>query len=134
MPFTFNGIGTALYGKREFQPNGSYITTEWFVLAYVPVLPIGSKRIVNTGKNDVVYNSYVILERTPINIRQVLSVYAWWAVVVGSIWAAIELDAGWPCVAGFLILFAPWILRKLAIKWMVRDFERLRAGLPPEST
>jgi len=40
MPFTFNGFGTSLYGARDFQPDGSYTTTEWLVGFYFPVWPL----------------------------------------------------------------------------------------------
>jgi hypothetical protein len=33
MPYSINGFGTKLYGKRDFQQNASYITTEWFAVA-----------------------------------------------------------------------------------------------------
>jgi hypothetical protein len=59
MPFTFNGIGTTIYGARDFKPDGSYIATEWLVFVYVPVIPYRSMRILPNGKttNAVVYRS-----------------------------------------------------------------------------
>ena len=45
MQFTFHGIGTAIYGERDYWPDGSFVTTEWAVLAWIPVFPTFSKRI-----------------------------------------------------------------------------------------
>ena len=142
MPFTFNGIGTTLYGKREFRPDGSYITTEWFVGIYIPLWPLESMRIVPTGKNKYygVYRSsgYVVLERTKLNVRQVLSVYGWFAVVFGSIWVGGTLDVEWFAIlclmTCILTLGAPWFLRRRAINRMVEEFKRTSMGLSPSTT
>jgi hypothetical protein len=45
MAFVVHGIGTMLYGERDYWPDGSHITTEWFVLAWLPIIPLYSKRI-----------------------------------------------------------------------------------------
>jgi hypothetical protein len=128
MPFTFNGIGTTIYGARDFKPDGSYITTEWLVFVYVPVIPYRSMRILPNGKttNAVVYRStgYQILQKTGINFLQVLSVYAFFAVFIGSLWAGITLQIPWLCAPGVLVLFAPWLLHKRAIRRMVDDYKR----------
>lgn len=60
MPYTFNGIGTWYYGKRnkfthvaicEFCGNtaelSSYDTTKFFVFVYIPIFPLGGKRIID---------------------------------------------------------------------------------------
>jgi hypothetical protein len=65
MPFTVNGIGTTYYGRRDIGPDGSYVTTEWLVFVYVPVIPIRSYRVVPTSESTraVVYNSRGYLTR-----------------------------------------------------------------------
>src|SRR5438105_7842852 len=58
MPVTVNGIGTHYYGKKnvETRPGGcrqcgssvnlsSYDTRLWFVIVFVPIIPLGRKRI-----------------------------------------------------------------------------------------
>jgi tetratricopeptide (TPR) repeat protein len=58
MPFVYNGIGTWYYGKRRvhrvkgvcefcksFGELQSYDTTHYFVVFFIPLLPLGSKRI-----------------------------------------------------------------------------------------
>lgn len=60
MPYVMNGIGTWYYGKRnvfehigtcdscnEDGPLASYDTTLYVVIVFVPVLPLGKKRILN---------------------------------------------------------------------------------------
>jgi hypothetical protein len=136
MPFTFNGIGTSLYGARDFRSDGSYITTEWFVFVYVPVLPLKSQRVVATGKNKnyVVYSSsgYAIQERTKICIPQILAVYSWFAVVILSFWLASKFDLWWVAIPGVLTLFAPWFLRRRAVRHMVAQYKRTQMGLGEE--
>ena len=52
MAYTLNGIGTTFYGQRDFQPDGSYLTTEWLVFLYVPLIPIRSLRVVYRGPGE----------------------------------------------------------------------------------
>ncbi len=60
MPQTVNGIGTTYYGKRNLQARpgicehcqaeteiSSYETRLWFVIFFVPVIPLGKKQIVD---------------------------------------------------------------------------------------
>ena len=60
MPSTYNGIGTHYYGKRNVQTRlgqcrscgrnvqlKSYDTRLWFVVFFVPIIPLGRKRIVD---------------------------------------------------------------------------------------
>ena len=41
MPFTLNGIGTTYYGAREWAEDGSCVTTLFFVVFAVPIIPHG---------------------------------------------------------------------------------------------
>ena len=120
MPFTFNGIGTILYGARDFRPNGSHVATEWFALIYIPVLPLKSMRIIPAGNNKsyAFYNSsrYVILEKTKLNPRQVLSVYAFFTIFTGSFLLASATELWWLALPGVAVLVAPWFLRRRAIE------------------
>jgi tetratricopeptide (TPR) repeat protein len=60
MPSTVNGIGTHYYGKSNLETKGgicefchrggelqSYDTRLWFVVVYIPFIPLGRKRILN---------------------------------------------------------------------------------------
>ncbi|NLL04395.1 MAG: hypothetical protein GX270_01085 [Clostridiaceae bacterium] len=60
MPYTFNGIGSWYYGKKnehthqgtcEFCGNSaklsSYDTTKFFVFLFIPIIPLGEKRVID---------------------------------------------------------------------------------------
>jgi hypothetical protein len=50
--FTFNGIGTTLYGRRAYDKNtDTYIATLFFVFFFIPVFPIAAYRVKNVGGN-----------------------------------------------------------------------------------
>ena len=52
MPTLVNFCGTCYYGKALKEPNGSYVTTEWFVLFLLPIFPIGSRRIISARPGE----------------------------------------------------------------------------------
>lgn len=93
---SFQGIGTMLIGKRDFYTDGSYITTQWFVLFFVPMFPIRSLRVCPTGSGERRSRfgfgwreSYTVYAQTSPNLKQVLSVYLftvlWFCSVVSVI-------------------------------------------------
>ena len=59
MPYTYKGIGTKYYGKRDLEEDGSYLTTEWVVFVYLPLIPLRSYRVrpVGKGTNAIIYRS-----------------------------------------------------------------------------
>lgn len=84
MTSTLNGTGTRFYGEREKDIGGTYITTKWIVVLWVPLLPLSSWRVYPLGAEQV---QYIIEEssgtsqalqavRVPLNWRQVANVYA----------------------------------------------------------
>ena len=82
MPNAFNGIGTSYYGNRDKEPDGSYVTTKWFVFLFLPVFPLGSYRVLPTGETGGIYLIVYSSTRTnylvrpiPLNLRQVGNVY-----------------------------------------------------------
>ena len=42
---SMNGIGTRIYGKRDFLSDGSFITTKWITFLWVPLIPLTSMRV-----------------------------------------------------------------------------------------
>jgi len=96
MPFTLNGFGTKFYGKRDYAADGSYVTTKWITALYVPLVPVGSYRVLPVGQGtnlgihrsqnyqvmavplcwDQVWNIYMIA--APIVV--LFSWFVWWAV------------------------------------------------------
>lgn len=51
--FTYNGIGTNLYGKRDpDHESGSHIATLCFCLLFIPVIPIAAYRVIEHGDDS----------------------------------------------------------------------------------
>ena len=82
MPRSLNGIGTMFYGRREPGSDG-YITTKWFVFAFLPLIPLRSYRVRPTGEGSSAWllvastssQSYLV-QRVPLSWRQVGNVYS----------------------------------------------------------
>jgi hypothetical protein len=88
MAFTFEGLGTKVYGRRDYWPDGSFITTEWFVIAYVPLIPICSKRISYKDENPFAkrdFSGYYVYETLGVDRKQAGFIYGWVASVVTAI-------------------------------------------------
>jgi len=99
MPYTLNGFGTKYYGKRDPGQDGSYITTMWITALYVPIVPLGSYRVlpVGDGTNWGVHRSqnFRVL-RQPLCWEQVWRIYMIAApillIVGGFVWTGIKKD------------------------------------------
>lgn len=127
MAFTLNGIGTTFYGKRDFHRDGTYVTTEWIVFLYIPLIPIRSLRVkylgpvpfrVLPGTSD----SYAIRERTALNLRQVIYTYGYvvgmgvWSWLLSSFLSRIHtlFEVSLLITAWVIPLTMPWLLRHQA--------------------
>jgi hypothetical protein len=42
---SLNGIGTRIYGRRDFRTDGSFVTTKWVTFLWVPLIPLSSLRV-----------------------------------------------------------------------------------------
>jgi hypothetical protein len=78
MALLIQGIGTAFVGQRDFLPDGSYISTEWVVILCLPIIPLRSMRLRNTGYSYRVFywEERYVARRTRIRLKQVLCTYA----------------------------------------------------------
>jgi hypothetical protein len=104
MPFAFKGFGTKYYGEAERRPDGSFITTEWIVAAYAPLIPLGTARICRDPANDlniivVRSDAYLVIEKLPLSWAQVGKTYAfvaccfvWWSL---TIWLLFFKASSW---------------------------------------
>lgn len=75
--YTFNGIGTRLYGKRDQATDGSYIATKWFTLFYFPVVPLSSYRV-QAGEEEWRFlgsSRQYYMVKIKLSWRQVLNCY-----------------------------------------------------------
>ena len=124
MAYTFQGIGTTFLGKREFRSDGSYVTTEWVVFLYIPLLPICSKRVIEEGSTEntgwfpfLSYkDTYRVLSRTRPNWRQVFYVYgfvllyAFWLVFVLRPLSSLDVERALVKVLWLVALGAPGLI------------------------
>jgi hypothetical protein len=86
MPSNVNGFGTKYYGQRDFRADGSYVTTNFFCLAFLPLVPLHSVRVIPDPKNSWMpfsKNYYSILEKRWPHPVQVLAIYLWSAAAAG---------------------------------------------------
>lgn len=85
MPSNVNGIGTTYFGASDRQPDRSFVTTEWFSLFSVPLIPLRSLRVCYQGESYQwrrTSKSYAILGPEPLDRRLVLRAYAWWLIPI----------------------------------------------------
>lgn len=138
--FSLHGIGTAVYGERDYRPDGSYVTTEWAVFAWIPIFPISSLRIsCFQTRLYAVYDpsSYYVHETTSPNLKQVLSVYSWFASLIALGFAGERFQGDLASVVLVLalgtLIALPSALRRRAKRRNARECERAkaRAGPPP---
>jgi hypothetical protein len=71
--FTFNGIGTKLYGKAK-QDDGSYIATKWIVFLFVPLIPLASYLVLDWENTGILSRNYELI-KVPLNKKQVGKTY-----------------------------------------------------------
>jgi hypothetical protein len=106
---SFAGCGVKFYGSVDRGPDGSYVTTKWVTLFYIPLFPLGSYRVIKQDSSISNYGyvissstSYGIVTSLGLNILQVIAVYvslfilAAWAAMFISVAAQIDIDASVP--------------------------------------
>lgn len=81
--FTYNGIGTRIYGKKDVDTtDGSYVTTKFFTILFFPITPLGSFRVIKE-KQDFLSIDSPKYHMTPVELdtKQVLNIYLiWWSL------------------------------------------------------
>lgn len=136
MPARINGIGTTLLGARDFRADGSYTTTEWVTVLFIPVVPFRGLRILpdKPGMRPLVGSwKYFTIEKGWPNLRQVLSIYGWCALLACSLWAQAQWDRWWYVASIIAVLPLPWYLRRRARKRLLATVERAQLGLISET-
>lgn len=122
MTGTWNGIGTKFYGCQDQYPDESFITTEWFVTLFFPILPIASYRVIyrdtlhGWGKST---SRYIIIEKLRLDWRQVFSTYfvaistVIVAILTGWLVNSLFVDKEW---GSFAVIFSSMIPILISIK------------------
>lgn len=112
---SWNGFGTSIYGKCDFRPDGSFLTTKWIVIYFLPILPIKSMRVSRVGRR------YLIHDTGRPNIRQTLYVYSFASALALALFLTLvttvatkQLEADFSYAAVLCVCLAPWLLRRIA--------------------
>ena len=130
------GFGTAFIGKRDFWPDGSYLTTEWIVGCFIPLVPRRSLRVKPTLRRTTfryvagsISQDYSISDERPPDPKQVACVYgfvaSYFAWIFGLVSLFSRLAGRFNDTAGvvtmLVLLVLPWavppILRERARHW-----------------
>jgi hypothetical protein len=84
MAFTINGCGTTFYGSADPHPDGSYVVTTWVVLAYIPLIPLGSMRVLPVSQDHLPWYKRSGQQYRSIKVPQHMP-HLWkgWGVTVG---------------------------------------------------
>jgi hypothetical protein len=117
---SFNGFGTAIYGKRDFQPNGSFVTTKWVVLFWIPFFPLRSMRLKASGAARPGFpmgssTPYQIYSEGKPHWKQVLYVYAVVLLLFVLTLGGFRYFSDAILLSLYLALFGTvWLIRKVA--------------------
>lgn len=52
LPSSINGCGTRWYGKSMEADDGSYLVTEWLTFLWIPLIPLGTRRVTPIDDNQ----------------------------------------------------------------------------------
>lgn len=124
-----NGSGEGFYGKREVREDGSYVTTKWFMILLIPILPLGTYRVWR-GKSTqsffaglysgVSQSTQVRLERIKLNWAQIFSTYAVLLLILLAISSLVIFSFRFPAI-GSLIFEILVLVGVMALAvWMIR--------------
>jgi hypothetical protein len=86
---TINGLGSALYGKRAPRSDGTYVATLYFVVLFVPLIPIAAYVV------RAIHPGWQFFAKVPLTRFQI-----WWRrlallvplLLIGGSWAAYEVE------------------------------------------
>lgn len=119
---SFMGIGTDIYGEKNYDPqDGFYSATKWFIVFFLPIIPISSYRI---RRVSVRAHHYLVsfgvsiqyeMNKMSLDWKQVFMTYLG---VYGSITLYIVFAILLPQYLGitsiiFLTVLITWIVKKL---------------------
>jgi len=109
-----NGCGTSLYGRRGFEPDGSFVTTKWIVVFFVPAFPLASMRV------KVIEHGYLVREKQRPRLKQVACVYSYLLLLLLTVVSTDFLPRAATAVLLAVVLPLPWFLRRLARAGIVK--------------
>jgi hypothetical protein len=120
-----NGCGTTLYGKRDFGKDGSFVTTKWFVVFFVPVFPLSSMRV------KVIEHGYLVRQKNRSHLKQVVCVYSYLLLLLLAATSVNVRPRAATAVLLAAVLPLPWLLRTVARAGIVNKPRLFEAGKSP---
>lgn len=103
---SFIGIGTTLYGEKDYDKiNHFYTTTKWFILFLFPIIPIASYRVKRTNTKltfdgfFVGANSQYEMNKIKLDKKQVIITY----VFTYGIFALYVYSGSFPELSPFIV-------------------------------
>lgn len=120
MANSFNGIGTTFYGRSNFESDGSFVTTKWFIIGFFPIVPVGSARIQFERESGIPFfgrtSTFEVIEELPIDWLQVLKtwVYAFCIVALSGYVIMSDMPAASKLIGLIAGVLVPHILRWIA--------------------
>lgn len=93
MAYAVNGLGTSYYGHRPLA-DGSVITTKWFIFFFVPIVPLGSFRVLDWGDRSQTWNGTrwtFTASPVPLDWSMVAKTYVIAATILLAIYGAFSL-------------------------------------------
>jgi hypothetical protein len=86
MASSLRGTGFHTFGFRRLRPDGSYATTEFFCILYLPIIPIKTIRVTpapGSSSLPFVRRKYRAVIKEPLDRSQVVSIYLQAAAWIG---------------------------------------------------
>jgi hypothetical protein len=122
MPASLNGCGTTYYGSRDFHHDGSYITTEWIVFAYIPIFPLASFRVLPVGgdRDYLVFRSQNFSsQKIPLCLRQVRNTYLiLLAIILSFVLLLLLASVNGPLALIYLVfLLSVFLFKRTYLGW-----------------
>lgn len=78
-----NGMGSALIGHSESNDDGSYITTEWFTILWIPIFPVCRYRLIkHKESSNLLHREYTIIEKLPPQSTDTVKVYGFTVAIL----------------------------------------------------
>jgi len=122
MANSFNGIGTSFYGQSRFEEDGSFVTTKWFIIGFVPIIPMASARVKYLGTSGVPFfsrtSNFEMLKELPVDGLQVLKTWAYVVFIIALVTGILSSDK--PPIFKIIVVavgvFLPHMLRFVARK------------------
>jgi hypothetical protein len=113
---SINGCGTFVYGKRDFERDGSFVTTKWLIVFFIPVVPLASMRVKALSFDWLPFVStrYLVRSKERLCSKQVASVYSYLLLLLLTLATRDFLPTSATSIFLGVACVLPWLLRRLA--------------------